>query len=174
MKSLKDYINESVWDIEDNIESDNKEFVIDDVKKFIDDNYEHGLSQDCEFVFDEKLGKYIVNCKKTAWFMSGEEYLTNGMFKWGVVQSNFYCRELKNLKSLEGAPEKIDGNFDCTFCQNLESLEGAPKEVKGEFDCTGCPKLESLKGAPEEVGRFFACTRCENLKSLEGAPERVE
>ena len=94
-------INESVWDIEDNIESDNKEFVIDDVKNFIDDNYEHGLSQDCEFVFDEKLGKYIVNCKKTAWFASGEEYLTNGMFKWGVVKGHFYCRELKNLKSLD-------------------------------------------------------------------------
>ena len=31
---IKNYIDESVWDIEDNIEDDNKEFILQEIKKF--------------------------------------------------------------------------------------------------------------------------------------------
>ena len=60
---IKDYINESVWDIEDNIEDDNKEFALNGIKKFIDDKYYDNLSQYCEYIYDDKRGKYIVNLK---------------------------------------------------------------------------------------------------------------
>ena len=53
-------INESVWDIEDNIEDSNDEFVIDEIKKFIEDNYYININR-CEIVFDKKRNKYIVN-----------------------------------------------------------------------------------------------------------------
>ena len=35
MKNLKNYIYESVWDVDNNVESDNNEFVIDKIKQFI-------------------------------------------------------------------------------------------------------------------------------------------
>ena len=69
MKNLKDYIknyikenylDESVWDIEDNIEDDNKELILDSIKKFIKDNYINIKLKRCEFIFDEKKYKYII------------------------------------------------------------------------------------------------------------------
>ena len=127
---IKEHINESVWDIEDNVESDNKEFVIDDVKKFIEDNY-NNISRYCEFIFDDKRGKYIVNCKQSVRFESEEEYLTNGLFEWGDVSRYFHCRGCENLKSLEGAPKEVGGNFYCEG-PNLLSLDGIGK-VKGKI-----------------------------------------
>ena len=69
MKSLKDciknYMYESVWDIEDNIEDDNKEFILQEIKKFIKDNYGRINMDRCKIIFDEKKNKYIINfCKK--------------------------------------------------------------------------------------------------------------
>ena len=73
--------------------------------------------------------------------------LTNGLFRWGYVGVNFICNNCNKLKTLEGAPEKVDGCFDCGRCD----------------------KLETLQGAPEYVGEYFYCSDCRNLKSLEGA-----
>ena len=61
---VKDYINEnylheSAWDIEDNVEDDNNEFVIDEVKQFIKDNYVHVDLKFLTFVFDEDKEKLI-------------------------------------------------------------------------------------------------------------------
>ena len=54
---IKDYIGESVWDIEDNIKDNNKELVLNEIKKFIVDNYA-GINIDrCEFILDEKKNK---------------------------------------------------------------------------------------------------------------------
>ena len=167
---IKEHINESVWDIEDNVESDNKEFVIDDVKKFIEDNY-NNISRYCEFIFDDKRGKYIVNCKQSVRFESEEEYLTNGLFEWGEVGRYFHCRGCENLKSLEGAPERVEWQFNCELCPNLETLKGGPKYVGGYFDCSKCPKLTTLEGSPEKVDGEFSCSDCIGLKSLKGAPE---
>ena len=98
------------------------------------------------------------------------ESLTNGLFRWGTVNKAFCCANCENLKSLEGAPEKVGDDFCCHSCVNLKSLEGAPEEVDGYFYCSRCEKLESLKGAPKKVGNFY-CYDCENLISLEYAPE---
>ena len=59
---IKDYIAESIWDIEDNVEDDNKELMLDSVKKFIKDNYGRINIDSCEIIFDEKENKYIINC----------------------------------------------------------------------------------------------------------------
>ena len=146
MKSLKDciknyinesYLNESIWDIEDNVESDNKEFILANVKRFIDNNYLDNMSRHCEYIFDEKQRKYIVNCKRDIIFKAKVECLTDGTFKWGTVE----------------------GWFDCSNCP-ITSLEGAPEEVGMTFDCHKCTKLKSLKGAPETVGDNFNCFNC--------------
>ena len=169
---IKPYINESVWDIEDNIDSDNNELILNDIKKFIGDNYEHINIDRCKIVFDEKKNKHVVNYDQQVILNSNSDTLTNGMFKWGTVRGFFDCTG-SILETLEGAPEYIEYNFNCSGSGKLKSLEGAPKYVGGEFRCTDCPKLESLKGAPKKVGKNFSCSRCEKLKSLKGAPKEV-
>ena len=84
----------------------------------------------------------------------------------------FDCSVCDLIKSLEGAPEKVNGYFDCKKCSSLLSLEGAPEEV-GYFRCNECNNLPSLKGAPKKVNNDFECRWCKNLKSLKGAPEEV-
>ena len=97
--------------------------------------------------------------------------LTNGLFRWGMVNKVFSCTNCENLKSLEGAPKSVWGYFNCSNCKNLKSLEGAPEEVDGYFYCNRCDKLENLKGAPKKLKGNFYCNDCINLTSLEGAPE---
>ena len=140
---IKDYIDESVWDIEDNIEDDNEESILNNIKKFIEDNCINIKLNRCKIVFDKKKDKYIVNCDQHVYLSPNTEQLTNGMFEWGVVE----------------------GDFDCTSCPELESLEGAPKKVGRHLNCSGCPKLTSLKGAPEYVGGDFNYAECPKLKS---------
>ena len=99
--------------------------------------------------------------------------LTNSLFRWGSVGSDFFCVFCKDLKSLEGAPKKVGGGFYCRECENLTSLEGSPEEVGEVFDCAGCRNLTSLEGGPKKVGGDFGCECCINLKSLKGAPKKV-
>ena len=123
------------------------------------------------------------------------ESLTNGLFRWGMVSKVFCCTNCENLKSLEGAPEKVGRSFNCSGCKSLISLEGAPEEVGGNFLCYQCKSLIDLNGAPKKAGGFncgecenlkslnysygeicgyFACDDCNNLKTLEGAPEKIK
>ena len=148
----ENYLNKSAWDIEDNVEDDNKEFVLNEIKKFIEDNYRYIYIKDCEIVFDEKKDKYVVNYGQHAYLNSGSKQLTNGLFEWGVVGGFFNCDNCPELESLEGAPKKVGKDFDCYDCSKLKSLKGAPEEVKGDFNCSNCPELESLEGAPKKVG----------------------
>ena len=184
MKKLKNYIknyinesylNESAWDIEDNIEDDNKELVLNEVKKFIEDNYDIVDINSCEFVFDEKKGKYIVNLNgKLGVILKNKKakQLTNELFEWGVIGGDFSCAYCPELESLKGAPEKVGGAFSCGYCSKLTSLQGAPKEVGNQFNCSKCP-ITSLQGAPKKVGGGFNCVGCNKLSSLKGAPKEV-
>ena len=187
------YLNESVWDIEDNVESDNKELMLDSVKKFIEDNYKKVDLNHLTFVFDKEKEKYIVSSKGDLTLVNGAKSLVNDLFEWDTVKGWFDCSYCP-ITTLEGSPKEVGGWFDCTFCQNLESLKGAPEYVGGEFDCYNCPKLTSLEGAPREVGVFncngcvitslqgspnkikgdFFCSKCSELKSLKGAPKEVK
>jgi hypothetical protein len=89
--------------------------------------------------------------------------------KFGVIGKNFDCSH-NNLKSLEGAPQKVGGHFYCSN-NRLTSLVGAPQEVKGSFYCSS-NKLTSLEGAPQVVKGYFDCSS-NKLTSLEGAPQKV-
>ena len=72
MKSLKNYIkyhinenylDESVWDIEDNVESDNKELILNEIKKFIEDNYYPVDINRCELFFEDDLSDVCPSVK---------------------------------------------------------------------------------------------------------------
>ena len=174
MKNLKNYIYESVWDVDNNVESDNNEFVIDKIKQFIKDNY---LSVDLKrltFVFDKEKEKYVVSCNGVTGVKlnTDSKSLVNDLFEWGTIKGWFSCSGCDSLESLEGSPEKVGRSFDCSNCQRLETLKGAPKRVGGNFSCSGCSKLTSLEGAPKEVGGSFYCYQCP-ITTLKGAPKEV-
>lgn len=169
MKELKDFINESIWDIDDKIEDDNSSILIEkDVLKFIKSNYSYPRSDKFDFIFDKKKNKCIVNYQYKLSVVGSYKYLTNDLFEWGEVGGDFKCTGCRNLETLEGAPKRVGGNFNCSGCHSLETLKGAPEEVGGNFECEYCRNLETLEGAPQEVGGYFNCQRCKILKSLDG------
>ena len=138
----ENYLHESVWDIEDNIEDDNEASILDEVKHFLTTHYVMSVSKtfdmrDCKITLDKTINKYIVNCKYDVEVAGDHGHkdvtqLTNGMFEWGKVNGCFDCRDCVNLTSLEGAPKKVGMQFYCTSCPNLHSLDGIGK-VKGEI-----------------------------------------
>lgn len=109
----------------------------------------------------------------------GAPGITNGMFVWTYIESDFICNSNPNITSLEGCPKIVGGKFDCSYCEKLTSLEGAPEQCQA-FDCSDCPKLTSLKGGPKMITGdntnsrrgSYLCMRCDNLESLEGAPQQ--
>ena len=172
MINLKNYIIESIFDIDDNIDNVN-ESIKDQIKQFLNDNFKN--ASNC--IISEKPnkdGKFEVLSKgnievKNKLITS----LTNGLFIWTNIKGNFICPDCNSIVSLKGSPEKVEGTFSCISCSSLTSLEGAPKEVGGDFYCIYCDSLKFLKGAPKKVGRDFDCFNCNSLKSLEGAPKEV-
>ena len=171
MINLKNYIIESIFDIEDNIDNVD-ESIKDQIKQFLNDNFRNAS----KYKISEKPnkdGKFEVSSNENVEVKN--EYitsLTNGSFIWTNIKGDFICSECNLLTSLEGVPKEVGGYFNCSDCNSLISLEGAPKEVGGGFYCDRCNLLKSLKGAPEKVGEF-SCDYCNSLKTLKGAPKEV-
>lgn len=179
MKSLKEYINESILDDFDEIEKtvDPRGQVI----QFLEDNYIWGcnIKPDAFKISKKpnKNGKYevklivkfcpflIIDSRYT------QEYLTNNLFVF--TEGNFSIRSNNKLKDLTGFAEKFNGSINIIGCDNLTTLEGLPKNVNGEFKCVSCHKLTSLKGSPEKVGVSCVIKNNPSLTSLEGAPKEV-
>ena len=159
MKSLKESIFDDVEDIV------NDDTVL--IEQFLKDNYIIDGSYDINGNVVDVKGHAIVKNEKI-------ESLTNGLFRFGTVNGNFYCTGCPKLKSLEGAPELVGGRFDCTKCMGLKSLEGAPRKVALSFVCVDCPNLKSLKGAPKEVGWSLDCRNCKNLKITDQDREKYK
>ena len=107
MKSLK----ESIFGDIDNIA--NNDTIL--IEQFLKDNYEIDGTYKIDGDVVDVKGDVEVKNKKI-------ESLTNGLFRFGAVSGGFYCFDCSNLKSLKGAPEKVDGNFDCHDCKNLKTI----------------------------------------------------
>ena len=134
MKTLKEFLTEGIFDVEDNIENLTEKALIED---FIKENYEikHGNLQ-----FKKKGNKYIVSTNGNVGVINENiTELTNDLFEWGEVEGDFSCKKCTSLKSLKGAPRKVK-DFYCSYCTSLKSLEGAPIEV-GDFYCFECKSL---------------------------------
>lgn len=86
-----------------------------------------------------------------------------------IVNGDFICSNNKGLTSLKGGPKKVK-NFECWNC-SIESLDGSPEEVTGEFMMQH-NNLTSLKGGPKKVKGEYTVS-CNHLINLEGAPETV-
>ena len=175
MKDLKLYINESILDVDDNIEHAgdiaivknfiNKNYTIINYKGPADFNIRNEKTKDGKFIVDAQYHEVSVTNKDI-------KSLTNNMFVWGIV-GNFYCKDCFKLKSLEGSPIQVNWNFSCTGCDMLTTLKGAPLIVSISFSCKDCMSLKSLIGAPEKT-ETFDCSLCQSLKSLKGAPKELK
>ena len=165
MKSLKNYIkdyvnenylNESIWDIDNNIEDNNEEFAI---RNFIDTNYECKgelkISKEGDTYYVDCVDDVIVKNKKLT-------SLTDGLFKWNYVDGEFDCSYCL-IETLEGAPEEVYGSINCSGCKKLISLKGAPESVQS-FDCSGT-SIKSLDYAPLRTMEFY-CSNCDKLEDI--------
>ena len=159
MINLKNYIIESILDIEDNIDNMD-ESIKDQINQFLKDNFKTNSTYQISKK-PNKDGKFEVSSNGSIRIKNKHiTSLTNGLFIWINIKDYFYCTNCNSLKSLEGAPKEVGGDFICFNCKSLTSLEGAPKEVGGNFDCGYCDSLTSLEGAPKEVRGDFYCYHC--------------
>lgn len=159
----KKTLKESLLDDEEELVNNDNGILI---KEFLDKNYkiDGNYSIDGNIVNAPNARVQFINNSNNI------HELTNGLFEFGDVRS-FICRRT-SITSLKGGPKKVDF-FSCGFCQELKSLEGAPQIIDGEFTCESCKKLTSLKGLPNIVNGHLECTHCHSLKSLRGAPKKI-
>lgn len=146
------------------------------------------------FLNTHNIKNYVINSDLTVDVKDevhlGSKDLSFIPIQFGIVESHFFCYSNK-LKSLQGAPRKVNGIFDCSFnelttlefapkeasffvCSDnkLISLIGAPQCIEGDFDCN-TNHLISLEGAPREVGGTLNCSS-NDLISLKFVPQKVK
>ena len=162
MKPLKDKLNESLLDDEDELFDRNDKTLI---ELWIMENYK---IYETLKIYEDKRG-FVVDSDDSVEVTNKDiKSLTNGMFQWGEIIGRFNCDKCKKLTSLKGAPNECD-NFYCFECTELRTLEGAPNKCEGWFVCPKCTGLISLEGVPKKCN-LFECSNCTELRSLEGAP----
>ena len=165
MKPLKDTLNESLLDDEDELFDRNDKTLI---ELWIKENYKiYGALK----IHEDKHGFVVDSNDKIEVTNKDIKSLTNGMFQWGEITGGFDCSGCTELRSLEGAPNKCNW-FDCFECTELRSLKGAPNECE-DFNCFGCTELMTLEGAPKKC-IWLNCSGCTELISLKGAPNKCD
>ena len=137
MINLKNYIFESIFDVEDNIDNVD-ESIKDQIRQFLKNNFKNASK--CKISKKpNKDGKFEVLSTGDVVVKNKQiNSLTNGSFIWTNIKGDFICSDCNLLKSLEGAPKEVGGDFSCEYCTSLTTLEGAPKEVGGGFYCVKC------------------------------------
>lgn len=181
MKSLKycikdcineNYLNESAWDIEDNIADDNEELILDIIRKFIEKNYNGSVFRGKPtYQITKKGDKYFVDCKSSLTVQFNDfEYLTNEYFEFNSTV-NLQINNCDNLKSLEGGPKIVKRVLEITECKTLKDLSYAPQECYCIYvgDCDG---LKSIKGIPNT--KDVDIERCKNLEDIKDLPSNLK
>ncbi len=168
MKSLSNFINESLIDEEDMRE----------IYNFINDNYKFASSQGDKFedyenktTVRKESGIYIIDFDGVITPNEDIEYLTNDLFNWGEV-AIFELYNCNKLKSLVGAPKSITDLFRVEKCNGLSDLVGAPQKVV-DFKCMKCDKISSFNGFPKVVYGDVQIEDLPKLTSLRGMPEQL-
>jgi hypothetical protein len=173
MKSLYDTyvnLNEGILTDIDKTIKDSDDLL--EIYDFINNNYNEILQNELTVSKHKINGKYHVSSEAYVIVKNTNmKSLVNDLFVWDTVTA-FICNNCKNLKSLEGAPKKVNGTFACNYCDSLTNLIGAPDEVEC-FYCNNCKNLKSLEGSPKKCINFN-CTFCNSLTNLIGAPKYVD
>ena len=141
MINLKNYIIESIFDIEDNIDNVN-ESIKDQIKQFLNDNFKNASK--CKISEKpNKEGKFEVSSNRDIEVKNQQiTSLTNGSFIWTNIKGDFSCDDCNSLKSLEGAPKEVGGDFKCNNCKNIF----IKNDVKTIFTIDDIKKVSKVKG----------------------------
>lgn len=193
MIDLIEYLNESILDVDKNIDNVKAyKQIVKDIKKFIRDNYSYK-----SLVIADKPsenGKFKVFCSKgdiCFWTYGESKTLTNGEFYWGNAPHDFQCDE---CESLEDMPNYVHGSlilnnlktplmsFDY-ITNNVNSKlaisNNFVKDLKGleHVQCrhfeVSCNQIKDLTGSPKDIKENVKVCDCENLKSLKGLPNNI-
>ena len=134
MINLKNYIIESIFDVEDNIDNVD-ESIKDQIRQFLNDNFKN--TSNCEISKKpNKDGKFEVSSNGNIEVKNKSiTSLTNGLFVWTNIKGHFICSDCKSLISLEGAPKEVGGYFNCDDCCKNFSKDYVKKvsNVKGNI-----------------------------------------
>ena len=135
MINLKNYIIESIFDIENNIDNVD-ESIKDQIKQFLNNNFKNASNciiskkpnKDGKFEVSSKGNIEVKNKNITS--------LTNGLFIWVNIKGDFICDHCDSLTSLEGAPKEVGRDFYCRSCKDKFTEEDVKKvsNVKGTID----------------------------------------
>lgn len=179
MKSLKDFINESMLYEKHGKNIDNASLISDEDKiiDFLNRHYfisEARIKDNLDFIEIKKEGnENVVNIKKGQLILRDSTLSSlvppGDLFTFGEVK-DFIIDDCEDLKTLKGAPEKVDF-FVINGCPSLEDLTYAPKQIH-EFHLETCGGLTSLTGFPN-VCDILILAELPSLKSLEGLPKNI-
>ena len=118
MKSVKQYINESLLDNEDELTNDEGL-----VRVFLNKNY--NFQGGTLTIRSDKDHNFIVDYTGKVKVINKDiEELTNGLFVFGRCKE-FLCNQCSNLKSLKGGPRECE-KFSLAACGSITSYVGAP------------------------------------------------
>lgn len=167
MESLQNYIIEALGGEDKQVIKETKNKIKEYLKK-----YYMGASYMKISKNPDDDGKFIVNATyietKT---LTDISTLTNELFKFGPCKY-MEIVNVRDLVSLEGAPQEVEGDCKICICPNLKSLKGCPQNVKGNFECSNTGII-SLEDGPTEVGNHYKVNDNNDLKTLNGAPKKV-
>lgn len=167
MESLQSYIIEAMGGEDKQVIKETKNKIKEYLKK-----YYIGASYMKISKTPDNDGKFIVNATRVETkTLTDISSLTNGLFKFGPCKS-MEIVNVRDLVSLEGAPQEVEGDCKICICPNLKSLKGCPQNVKGNFECSNTGII-SLEDGPTEVAGHYKVNDNNDLKTLNGAPKKV-
>lgn len=200
MINLTEYLNESILDVDKNIDLMDEKIVAQiykDIKKFIKENYSCKSLVIADNFSDN--GKVKVFCTKGNITFHGNygatKSLTNGLFYWGNAPHDFEivsdidsfdgmpkkifasliisCKNTPDLNSLSDHVEHIESSLKILNAENITNLSGLEDITCRHFYIENCNNLTSLKGMPEDIDQDITIKYCSKLENLEGLPKKI-
>ena len=166
IKNYQQFINEDLRSKKitlPEIKIDNLQILYPSIKVNYNDDLKIVISYDGPLELDKEFYKILENdnikiediifenCKDIEIYDINNFTKISDYGKFGEGIKDFYCSHCKNLQSLEGCPETINGDFSCSRCDNLKSLNGCPENVNGDFYCMNC-NLDFIELAKQKYG----------------------
>ena len=80
-----------------------------------------------------------------------------------------------DISTLYGTPDITQGELICKDCKNIKSLNGCPQKIMGLICCgTNIKDLHGVNNAKGSPLRCIDCSRCELLSSISGCPKELD
>ena len=172
MKTLYEFISEGILDnVEDSLVNGSTYAA---VEEWLNNTYNiaKGAGSDGTYEIIVSKNDCVVNVNgdiRMRQTRGGYDSLTNGMFRFGIINGSFYAN-YQNLKNLEDSPREVRSEFSVEHNMCEFTCEGGPDKVGGIKLGNNCISLE---GMPYDAGSYLYCKESK-LKSLKGCGKSRE